>query len=272
MLNDTMLVCDMDGTLLDSNKRISDENYNSILDFVKNGGKFTIATGRMKNAVLQYLERLPINIPAILFNGAQIYDFNSDKVLWEHLLPLNTIEFVKEILDNFSEIAVEIYFNNELYFIRNNEETKDHQKRENFKPIFCDIDKIPKPWTKVIIAGHPDTLKKVEILLKSKPLPFRYTYSEPQFLELLNFEASKGHALEELSKITGISINKIIAVGDNLNDVEMITNAGTGIAVDNAHPELKKIADECCLHHDEHAISQIVSWIKTNMQTNLNEC
>ncbi len=71
-----MLVTDMDGTLLDGKSRISEGNRRAIKRFIAGGGLFTVATGRMFKAVEPYLPALPMNVPAIVYNGAAIYDFS----------------------------------------------------------------------------------------------------------------------------------------------------------------------------------------------------
>jgi Cof subfamily protein (haloacid dehalogenase superfamily) len=261
MINETLLVCDMDGTLLNSDSKISNENYYAILDFVNKGGLFTVATGRMYPAVIPYLDQLPMNIPAIVYNGAMIYDFKNKNILWQKTLPLESKSFIKIILETFPELAAEIYHNDDLYFIGENNETDEHRNRESFKPNFINIDKIPTPWLKVILAWNPGKLKEVEKWLDSQKLPFRFTYSEPQFIELLNHEVSKGKALDELIKITGIKRENIVAMGDNLNDIELLQSAGIGIAVENAHDELKKIADSQSTHHNDHAVKNVIEWI-----------
>ena len=80
------LVSDMDGTLINSNKEISKENLDAIKYFVNNGGKFTVATGRMVASVECFLDRLNLDLPAILHNGGKIYDYNNKKVVYEHFI------------------------------------------------------------------------------------------------------------------------------------------------------------------------------------------
>ena len=74
-LTGILLASDMDGTLLDSRKRLSQANQSALENFVAAGGWFTVATGRMETSVKRYLPVLPLNAPAILYNGAVIYDF-----------------------------------------------------------------------------------------------------------------------------------------------------------------------------------------------------
>ena len=76
--SDYLLVSDMDATLLDDNHTISEENRQAIDYFIKNGGRFTVATGRMVEAVRAYMPNLHINAPAVLHNGAKIYDYEKD--------------------------------------------------------------------------------------------------------------------------------------------------------------------------------------------------
>jgi len=76
-----LLICDMDGTLLDSNSRVSMENKEALDRFVAGGGFFTVATGRMEESVMKYLQDLPVNLPAIIYNGAAIYDFHTNRML-----------------------------------------------------------------------------------------------------------------------------------------------------------------------------------------------
>lgn len=80
-----LLVSDMDGTLFDDNKEVSAENKAAIDRFMAGGGKFTVATGRMRLAVERYFSEITINAPAIMHNGALVYDFEKDKVISKNL-------------------------------------------------------------------------------------------------------------------------------------------------------------------------------------------
>jgi Cof subfamily protein (haloacid dehalogenase superfamily) len=262
MFENKMLVCDMDGTLLNSSLKVSDENIAALRRFTENGGLFTVATGRMHVAVLQYLPILPINIPAILFNGAMIYDFITKESIWERPLQDEAKQTVIEIIAEFPAAAAEVYHGDNIYLLNENTITERHIKVEKTNIKRQPIDKIPFPWMKTLIASDPDTLHRIERWLQKKDLSFRSTFSEKTFLELLNKQASKGHALVELARMTGTSVENIYAMGDNLNDLEMIQMAGTGIAVSNAHPALKAAAKVCMPHHDEHAVAHVVDWIE----------
>lgn len=259
-----LLVSDMDGTLLDSKSRVSMENKKALEYFVEGGGWFTLATGRMERAIYPYLDKLPVNVPAILYNGAVIFDFMNNEILWENYLDDSVQMTVREISQHFPDIGIEIYHDRDVYFVKEHEETEKHRVREGFTPCISELDNVPKPWYKVILVEHPNKISQVETFVRSRPGKFRAVYSEPQFLELLGEDTSKGNALNQLVNILGCSISNVIAMGDNMNDLEMIKTAGTGIVVENAHCDLKKVASFCCCHHDKHAVSSVVKWIEEN--------
>lgn len=256
-----LLVCDMDGTLLDSRRQVSRQNMEAIEQFVHEGGKFTVATGRTERSVQQFPYNLPINAPVIVYNGALIYDLSSDKPLWSSCLSKEAYGLVKEIYEEFNGIGIEVFHGGDAYFLQENEETDKHLERERLTVHRTAIYEVPQPWYKVILAWEPSLLPQVEKFLKDKMEFTRNVYSEPQFLELLNKNTSKGCALEQLASLMDQGDFKTIAVGDNLNDMELIETANVGIAVENAHQQLKSAANLCCCHHDKHAVAQVIEWI-----------
>ena len=81
-----LLVSDMDGTLLNSKGKLSEENKRAIEYFVDNGGQFTLATGRMLPSVKRHIHKLKVTLPVIMYNGTKIYDFSNDEVIYEKFL------------------------------------------------------------------------------------------------------------------------------------------------------------------------------------------
>lgn len=257
-----LLVCDMDGTLLDKSSKVSRENKEALERFTNGGGLFTVATGRMEISVMPYLTDLPVNVPAILYNGAAIYDFEKRQVLWEDNLLPEVADPVKAVMERYPGIGVQCYHGGRVYYVRENEYTEAHGIREKFEPIRVGVDEVPKPWTKVILEWHPEKLKAVEQFLNGFREPFTQVYSEPQFLELLNQGTSKGKALKKLAGMLGRPRPLAVAMGDNLNDIEMVREADIGVAVENARDELKAVADLCCTRHDLNAVAEVIGWME----------
>lgn len=257
-----MLVTDMDGTLLNGKSQISEKNHRAIKRFISGGGMFTVATGRMSKAVEPYLPMLPMNIPAILYNGAAIYDFSTRKVLWQNCLPDNLELVAEDALRRFPDIGLEVFHGEDIYLPTQNYETGRHMIREGFHPIYAGLKDIPKPWLKFLIAAKPEQLLEVEGFLENRKEEFHAVYSEPQFLELLNKNVSKGSALRRLAAMLNFPCDCIVAMGDNRNDLEMLREAGIGIAVANAHSDAAGAANLICGHHEQDAVAEVISRIE----------
>lgn len=265
-MNDMMqvlLVSDMDGTLLRTDQSISLENQNAVKRFVDSGGLFTVATGRNETSVERFLNVIPINAPAILYNGSVIYDFATGKRLLDKRLPDRTIEVIDQLMKYFPQIGIEVYCEGKIYFPKENAITRMHQSREGFIPLFIQLRDMPLSWNKVVLAIDPDDISEIGTFIK-----YRFTHlfdvvqSESQFLEILPKGSNKGTALKILANILSIDLSHIISVGDNMNDLEMICNSGLGFAVENAHPDLISSADFICSGNNDHALADLIKKVE----------
>jgi Cof subfamily protein (haloacid dehalogenase superfamily) len=218
----------------------------------------------MEKTVMPYLKDLPVNVPAIVYNGAGIYDFDKDEFLWQECLPDSVYDVGVKIIEKFPEAGLQVYRGGRVYYVRQNVETSKHMLREQIEPVFCDLAEVPKPWMKLLVAWEHNRLTEVEKFLDGieDKKHFRTVYSEPQFLEFLSPGVSKGSALKKLITLLGCSCEFIVGMGDNLNDIELIQEATFGIAVGNAHESLKCIANKCCCTNDSHAVAEVVGWIE----------
>ncbi|MFE5319756.1 Cof-type HAD-IIB family hydrolase [Paenibacillus sp. NPDC056579] len=258
-----MLVTDMDGTLLDSGKTISRENREAIHRFVDEGGIFTLATGRIASSVQRFADTLPLGAPAILYNGAMIYDFAEGHVVWQRTLHDAVQPVLRQVMDKFPELGVEIYCGEEPYFIQENRITEKHRSLEHFnRPRTEDWLQLTDPWIKVLLAWEPERMNEVEAFVTQFKEPLTWVRSDDKYLEILAEHTTKGHALEELMRMTGIDVSRCIAMGDHLNDLEMLRRAGVGVAVANAHASLMDVCNRTCKHHNEHAVADVIEWLE----------
>jgi Cof subfamily protein (haloacid dehalogenase superfamily) len=264
-----LLVSDMDGTLLNSQNQVSLENIKAIDRFEAYGGRFTIATGRIPSIAAPQLRRLALSVPGIFYNGGMIYDFENNRIVWQSVLTEDTAPIVTNIADEFPEAGIEVYHNGVAYCVQENAVSEKHREIDGIEIIqVSDIGQIPKPWQKVLIAGEPDLLADMEIILKTRYSSVRFVRSDLHYLEILNPHVNKGRALERLLQLVGVSTSQCIAVGNHMNDYEMLQTAGVGIAVDNAYEPLKRAATFCCCHHDRHAIADVIDWIEYRLAGN----
>ena len=153
-----LLATDYDDTLYDSKGTISPENRAAIDRFLAEGGLFSISTGRSYiNFVIQMeREKLPVNAPVILSNGASIYDFAKEESLWLKFLPKRAPVHIAKLCAAFPELGFEAYHQDEVYAFRPNVITYRHLTRCRLRGRRRDIEDMPTPWLKVILQ-HPDT-------------------------------------------------------------------------------------------------------------------
>ena len=153
-----LLATDYDDTLYDSQGTISPENRQAIHRFVDQGGLFCISTGRsyINFAIQMAKERLPVNAPVILSNGASIYDFAAEKSLWLKVLPHQAPEHLAQVCAALPQVGFEAYHQDEVFVFRPNLVTEHHLKRCRLTGQPRAIEDMPVPWIKVILQ-HPDT-------------------------------------------------------------------------------------------------------------------
>lgn len=261
-----LLVSDMDGTLLNSKGKLSEENKRAIEYFVDNGGQFTLATGRMLPSIKRHIHKMKVTLPVIMYNGTKVYDFNNDKVIWERFLEEERKEIVKVVSDINSNVGIEIYSNEIVYIYKSCKET------ERFinlgYDIVYEVDEsiFDKKWTKVLIVGDKEELDLVEKHLKEVYGDKGVVRSSSIYLEVIPREISKGQALLELIKVKEMEGVKILTAGDNMNDIELIEVAHYGFCIGNGSEELKKKTKYIAPSNDEHAIGFIISWIEKQLK------
>lgn len=260
-----LLICDMDGTLLNSQCKVSLKNKTALNEFVEQGGLFSVATGRDEVSLSKFLNDLPINLPVIVYNGAAIYDYTNKEFIRSRYLDSSVVPILTELMVAFPDLGVEVYKGSDIYIVKESKATRDHVSRELFVPVHAPVDKIDFPWRKILLAWEPEKLITVEAYLLEKKIHYHFFYSHSDFIEILHPEASKGSALKDLALMRGIPSDSIIAMGDHMNDIEMLRYARKGIAVSNAHPRLKAAVELCCGHHDHSAVAEVIEWLNKGL-------
>ncbi len=255
------LVSDLDHTLINMQKQISKKNLEAIDYFKSQGGLFTVATGRTMRNVKPFFQPGIINAPVICYNGAVICDENTDEVIWSLPVGKECIEVIEFVEKNMPYAGCEIYSGETLYIHKSSPGIVEHIHYEDFLVQEAPLHAIPEPWYKVIFVQQPEETEIVRSSLAQSEFAekYKFVHSWVKYYEILHKNTNKGRALAELCAITKLPISKMIAVGDNENDIEMVQMAGAGIAVANAVPELKAVADYCtCVPYDEDAIFEVV--------------
>lgn len=259
---DGILLCtDLDGTLLDNKCTVSQENIDAIEYFKKEGGAFTFATGRVPSGAAIVCDMIKPNVPGIVFNGAGIYDFEKDESLWDLSLDDGAISVVDHTLLNFPDMAFIVCTDKKVYFSKVNELIDHYMLVENLPLDLTPYKQIPMPWKKVVFIETPEEIERLMSVLSASEYFDKYDFvrSTKNYYEFLPKGASKGMGVLMLAEILGIKKERIIAVGDNENDISMLTASGLGVAVENSHPRVISVADMITSSNSNHAIAKIIS-------------
>ncbi len=260
---DGMLICtDLDGTLLCSDFTISQENIDAIEYFKSEGGYFTFITGRMPSYVKYICDAINPNCPFGCINGGGLYDHTSQKYIWTHGLPNSVIELVKYAEENLPEIGIQINTFDTVYFCKESKAMARFREITGVPNTVCNYNDIKEPIAKVLFGDiESENILKLQRLLMTHPMSkdFTFYHSEKTLYEIVPKEIHKGFSIQKLCEILNLDINKTIAIGDYHNDIDMLRTAKIGVAVSNAAPEIKAIADYITVSNDEHAIAAIIS-------------
>lgn len=242
----TIILSDMDGTLLNSDKQINAIDIKAIEKFISLGGKFTVATGRTIQSFAQYREILNLEMPVLMYNGAAIYDYSAGKILYSRPLNAESREMTAELLRLMPEAGGEVVRPDGTYIFSNNKYEQLHTDLCKIIPEYMGIDEIPEGgWLKVLFALAPEKIPELESHIERLGYGNRVDFvrSADIFLEMLPKGISKGSALSEYRKLDGMEDFTFIAVGDFDNDIEMLVNADIGACPANAEQSVKNISD-----------------------------
>ena len=195
----------------------------------------------------------------ILYNGGAIYDYDKREIVWHSVLSKNAKEYTEDVYRKFPDIGIEILLDDQIYVVRSNAIVKKHLDTERLSYIACNIDEVPDGWFKVLFALEPSRMDEFEAYMLAKGYQdVCFVHSFTHYFEMLPEGSSKGGALCHLAEITGISMEKTVAIGDYFNDFEMIQNAGMGVAVANAPQKLKDAAKLVVCDNDHHAVAELI--------------
>lgn len=258
-----LIATDLDGTLLTSKREISDVNLEALNYFTENGGRFTVSTGRSLAAAEFCVPHLPINAPAVLMNGAVIYDYANKSLMHMTGMTRDVYDLVKDTAQKFPEVGVEIFLFDKIYICQPSEVTRMHFEMLKVPFYNSTIDDIeaPEHWCKVNFTQDFEYLNGVRKYLRTYSDNYSMSSSAPYFYEVTNKDDNKGASVFRVAKEIGISTEHIYTIGDNFNDLTMLKMSKCAFAPANAEPEILAAADVVTGSNDEHALRDVVTYL-----------
>lgn len=255
-----LMAVDIDGTLINSEGKLTNKTRDAIKVAVSKGLIFIIASGRPVQGIEYINEILNIDVPFITYNGAMVVMGKSKKVLYEKRLFDSDAKEIIELGKKFNTTII-VWSENKLYVSEMNEKVEKYKEITKGEPIlFTDIDKlVNKGVTKVLWYDDEETIEYYQSIMGNLVSGnVNFHTSRPMFLEFVDKQASKAIAMEKLGEYFGIKQCEMIAIGDGFNDLSMIEYAGLGVAMGNSKDEIKKRADYVTLTNDEDGVAEVI--------------
>lgn len=244
-----LIALDLDGTLLTDQKDISSRTRQTVMKAQEAGHIVVISTGRPHRASIQYYEELNLNTPMVNFNGALIHHPYDER--WKALHNPMSNRTALKIVDACYELDVhnvlaEVQDN--IYLDRYDEEILSifqHTKNDPPFTIGSLKNKLQDDPTSLLIHPKKDHIAKLRTHLDdyhAELIEHRKWGAPWDIIEIVKKGMNKAIGLEKVAHYYNIPFDRIIAFGDEDNDLEMIDYAGVGVAMGNAIEELKSIA------------------------------
>ena len=260
MNNFKMIAIDIDGTLLNNDKKILFETKQDIIKAYDKGIIICICTGRAYPAAKRYVDELGLDIPLILYNGSRILMNNGAEIIFNKTIDKEVSNGVFDII-NMNDGTCCFWKEDTLYFNKNNEYTVYYENLTGIKPtIINDYDEsLFDNINKFIWFDTPQNLEFIKNNILNNVVGIDCFKSQSHILEIVPKDVNKGEAIKILSSYYNIDISGVIAIGDDENDVSMIIAAGLGVAMGNAKVCVKEVADYITLSNEENGVGKVIN-------------
>ena len=257
--NGLLLASDFDDTLYGLDLRIPERNLEAIRYFMEEGGYFAMSTGRAHRTFAPYAPLIPMNAPAVLSNGAAIYDFQADRMLEQTHLPPTAPQDLGAVMERFPSLSLEAYHGEDIYVCHPNDITFAHLKKVNCDYTQCELADMPTPWVKALFHQEREVLLQAQaMLLEGGGERYEAIFSNPRYLELTAKGSNKGGGVARVARMLGVTPEHIYCVGDNQNDIPMMELSAIPFAPANCAQEVKDWGARILCHCNDGVIGDIV--------------
>lgn len=264
---------DLDGTLLNSYGEVTPATKEALLKAKEKGVEIVLSSGRPISSTESLARELGVDNYLISGNGAAVYDIQNQKLIWDRFLTKEQVLNIAKLCEENSffynvytedEVIASSLNYNVLFYHKENlkkiEEKRTHinvvqniakyieetGKDKFLKITVCDesqfiFNSIMKRLKLIdgIDVLETEYMSRKKIKSGTEDINIQYFYTE-----VTNKNVNKWSAIEFLLKMLNINKEEVLAIGDNMNDIEMIQNAGLGVVMGNSNPKMKEIADE----------------------------
>lgn len=258
-----LIVLDLDGTLLTDEKVISAKTKNILQQAKNEGHEVMIATGRPYRSSEMYYKELGLSTPIVNFNGAFVHHPRNSS--WKTLhtpIDLKVVKQVVEAVESYSIKNMLAEVLDDVYLHYHDEKILSAFSLGNPQVTTGDLKSLLKTDpTSLLIHAEEDSVDLVRQHLRdvhAEVIDHRRWGAPWDVIEIVKHGLNKAVGLSHVSEFLNIPQERIIAFGDEDNDLEMIEYAGVGVAMGNAISPLKNIANEVTLSNNEDGIAELL--------------
>lgn len=259
-----LIATDMDGTLLDDEKKISQENLAAIEKAMADGIEVVVCTGRMKSGVIPYFAGVTIGDYAILNNGCSTYRTSDWSLVDYHALTMADIRFLAEVCQGYDGVDLTLIERDNFYVL--NDHVPDLVAYDASlvfaEALATDLETVEQKNMLVFQAmflGEAELLNRFQAEQADKLAErFSVVRSQSYIFEAMPKGVTKASALAQLADRSAISQNQIMAIGDGNNDLEMLAYAGVGVAMSNATEQVKASTSYHTGSNNESGVAQAI--------------
>ena len=260
-----LIATDLDDTLLNEKTELSPRTMNALSAAMAVGCGVTLSSGRMMEAMLPFARKIGVNAPMLLYNGAMLYDHNTDETLYATRVPYEIALGVTRIIEEAGSY-VQVYPGKGYYCTELLERTRAYARQINVPPTPTHmpmsrwLEEHPGDVQKLLVidtsAGNADALQRR--LREAYPHGASFLKSKPILLEISPEGVDKGRALAILAERLGVAREEIMAFGDGQNDVPMLEFAGAGWAMANGCEEARACTPLIAPSNREDGVAQVI--------------
>lgn len=263
-----LVVSDIDGTLNNKIRKLPKRNYDAIKKFTELGGNFTLASGRLQSSLERNYNRITPNQPAVVLNGAGLYDYHKREMLWRNTIGEKGQNFVRYIADEFDSlfksVDIGVYFDDYVYIVKSGMLSKGTMYFDKaHHEIVKSIDDVPKEgWMKVIFWSNPLSINRLRNLIDQTKNPDANFMSSSLFsLEMLQKDTHKGVGIMKLAEMLKIDKSHVAAIGDYYNDWDMLKTVGLPACAGQAPKPIHKICKFEACHCNKGCVADLLEYI-----------
>ena len=265
-----LLACDVDGTLI-CGDIFPQPNIEKIAQFVREGGIFSLATGRSVGAINMVLSHIKEYVgPSVVANGCMIYDYGKDEIVLNNTMPDDVKLLVFEAAEKFEGFGIELHSGWKTFLYKDEPEVRDHQSYEGLNGKVATRQEVePLGWNKALFTNqNPDEHQKIDEFFKKRtkkavcvPTNADIYGRKRHYREILPVGINKASALKYLCGFLKIKKGGFFAIGDYLNDISMLKIADISACPQNSPDEVRAVCDFHTTPAENGAVADFIDYL-----------